>query len=395
MDEAVVETIRQSLKEHLKEDSLAALSRGEGLRFEPAPYSCLNQVCIVSSEDGSQSCIVKLYLNHVKFLGPEEAIETERCRREYDASRHFRSVVPNCCPVIYFCDDSSSLVCMENLTSHRLWGETLQTSCDLHLGAKIADSLVSLHSQSHQTNMAAEEFSKLADSFRALPQQTNFLCHTHFVKPFREEHRKNKDLADAVRAKLDEVVQDEVVTRAKSLAHEWMSVGAGECCIHGDLHALSVMVKEEAGDVKFIDTECARIGPAAFDVALLVCYYVIMYHHHQDLSHREGGGASDNTDHAQLMTDTLDLICITLSRYMEGMSRALATKFDKHQTWRQILLYLGVEIIAWISGPPSVACVESLPDAQLNCLNTALRILHRQSLSLDTKGLSRLIHNQA
>ena len=32
---------------------------------------------------------------------------------------------------------------------------------------------------------------------------------------------------------------------------------------------------------------------------------------------------------------------------MEGMSKALQENFDKHLVWKQILLFMGIEIIAW------------------------------------------------
>lgn len=61
--------------------------------------------------------------------------------------------------------------------------------------------------------------------------------------------------------------------------------------------------------LELIDAESSRIGPQAFDVALLVCNYVLLYHYHQEMCHMVP--APDKTDHSQLMTDTLDLICIT------------------------------------------------------------------------------------
>ncbi|CAL1544672.1 unnamed protein product [Lymnaea stagnalis] len=392
MDGELTAKVKNSIQLNLKDDNLATLAKDESPIIEPIDGGYLNHVCKVKSSSGSESCILKLYLNHVKVLGPEVAIETSRCQREFDASDYFRSLVPNCSPQPYYCDSTNNILCLQDLTSHRVWSEVLLKSCDLHIGAKIADILVTLHSSSHKGKLSEDDFNQLKEKFSPFPQQVAFLCGSHFEKPFLDSHRGNKPRDEAVRAKMDELIQDEVVTKATELVKEWMSVDSGDCCIHGDLHAGSLMFDGAGGDIKVIDAECARIGPPAFDVALLICNYVLLYHYHQELSHDEAGPG--RPDHAQLMADTLDVICITLSRYMEGMSRALKDKFDKHQVWRQILLLLGVEIIAWISGPPSFDCLDDHPKAQLNCLNTALRILHKQSLSLDTKGLSRLIHNQ-
>ncbi|GFS07292.1 methylthioribose kinase [Elysia marginata] len=265
------------------------------------------------------------------------------------------------------------------------------TSCDLHLGGKLVDALVSLHSRSHVTRLGQAEFAKLKEQFSPLPQLLDFQQTYTFVKPFQPNHRDNKPCDEKVRLKVDEVVQDAVVTKAMQLAQGWLLQENATCLIHGDLHSGAVLGNSMGHDVKIIDTECARAGPEAFDVARLVCSYVLLYHYHHQKTGQ--GAGSSRLDHTQLMTDTVDLICITLSRYMEGMSKALQENFDKHLVWKQILLFMGIEIIAWISGPMSLACLESFPEAQIFCLNTALRLLHRQTLSLDARGVSQLIHD--
>ncbi|XP_059149331.1 methylthioribose kinase-like [Physella acuta] len=370
----------------------ASLAQDASLTVEPLTGAQVNHTCRVRSSDGAQSCVVKVFLGNVKCLGPDAPIEASRCQRENDACHYFLSLTPNCCQLPYFCDAANSLVCLQDFPDHRLWGDVLLRSCDLHTGAKIADTLVALHSSSHREKLGVAEFQGLQQKFGPLPQQTAYLCDQHFNRPFLEGHRNNRPRDEDVRLKMDEVIKDDVVIKATELAKEWMAVASGDCCIHGDLHAGSILYKETDGSIKLIDTESSRIGPPAFDLALLICNYVLLYHYHQDMCHVVP--APDKTDHSQLMTDTLDLICITMSRYMEGMSRALQDKWDKHGVWRQILLMLGVEIIAWISGSQSFDSLELQPRAQLNCLNTALRIIHKQSLSLDTKGLSRLINNQ-
>ncbi|KAK7003022.1 methylthioribose kinase [Biomphalaria glabrata] len=392
MNEALATKIKTSVQQNLKDATLSSLTQDGDVQIEPISEGYLNEVCRLKSSDGCQSCIVKVYLNYVKLLGPDVPIESARCQREYEACNYFRSLLPNSTPLPYFCDPVNNIVCLEDLSGYRIWEDVLLESCDLHLGAKIADILVTLHSSSNMDNLSGEEFELLKNKFSPYPQQVAFLCDSHFVKPFLSNHRENKACDEMIRVKMDEIIQDEVVIKATELARECMSVGSGSCCIHGDLHVRSLMLSNVGEDMKMIDLECSRIGPPAFDVALLICNYVMLYHYHQELSHEDVGPGQ--ADHSQLMADTLDIICITLSRYMEGMSRALKDKFDKHLVWRQILLLLGVEIIAWISGPANLNCLQPHPKGQLNCLNTALRILHKQSLSLDTKGLSRLIHNQ-
>ncbi|GFO38237.1 methylthioribose kinase [Plakobranchus ocellatus] len=280
---------------------------------------------------------------------------------------------------------------MRDLPDHTLWHDDLLTSCDLQLGAKVVDALVSLHSSSHVTSLGQAGFSQLKEKFSPLPKLTEFQYNHTFVKPLLSTHRDNKPCDEKVRVKVDELIQDAVVTKAIELANEWLRPENATCLIHGDMYSAAVLANRATQNIKIIDTECARIGPEALDVARLVCNYVLFYHyHHQKTGQGSGPG---KCDHTQLMADTVDLICITLSRYMEGMRKALQENFDKHLVWKQILLFMGIEIIAWISGPMSLACLESFPEAQIFCLNTALRLLHRQTLSLDARGVSQLIHD--
>lgn len=353
--------------------------------------SYLNEVLRVSSADSSQSCIAKVFLPFAKFVGPSVPLEVERCQRQHQASVYIQSLIPDCCEVPLFCDDVNNILCLRDFTAHKLWQEDLMTSCDLHLGGKLVDALVILHSHSHVTRLGQAEFAKLKAQFSPLPQLMEFQHSYTFVKPFQTNHRDNKPCDEKVRLKIDELAQDAGVSKAMQLAQGWLLQENASCLIHGDLHSGAVLASSSRRDIKIIDTECARAGPEAFDIARLVCSYVLLYHYHHQKTGQ--GAGSSRCDHTQLMADTVDLICITLSRYMEGMSKELKENFDRHLVWKQILLFMGLEIIAWISGPMSLACLESFPEAQIFCLNTALRLLHRQTLSLDARGVGQLIHD--
>ncbi|KAH9502960.1 hypothetical protein Btru_072482 [Bulinus truncatus] len=185
---------------------------------------------------------------------PHVPVESTRCQREYDACNQLRSLLPNSTPEPYYCDIENDIVCLEDLVDYRLWGDVLLKSCDLHIGAKIADMLVTLHGSTHKDNMSEGQFEQLRVKFRPQPQHVAFICDSHLVRPFQSSHRDNKTCDESVRAKMDEIIQDDVVTKATGLAKEWTSVESGNCCIHGDLHVKSLMLSNNGEDMKVVES---------------------------------------------------------------------------------------------------------------------------------------------
>uniref|UniRef100_A0A0B6Z2P0 Aminoglycoside phosphotransferase domain-containing protein n=1 Tax=Arion vulgaris TaxID=1028688 RepID=A0A0B6Z2P0_9EUPU len=215
----------------------------------------------------------------------------------------------------------------------------------------------------------------LSKKFCALPKQVNFLCQAQFVKPLVANHRDYKpQCQEAVRLKVDDIINDNVVITAAENCRKWMSPENGNCCIHGDLHLENVLYSIRDKNIMLIDTDCVRVGPESYDIGLLVSNYVLLYHYHQELCHAEV--VWKGPVHTQLMTDMMQLINITLTRYMDGMCHALQDKFESQQVWRQILHFMAVEVIGWIAGPASFDYIDAHPKVMMKCLDTAMSILH-------------------
>ncbi|GFS07288.1 hypothetical protein ElyMa_006566400 [Elysia marginata] len=85
------------------------VSDGAASIVVPIEHSYLNEVLRVTSSDGSQSCVVKVFLPFAKFAGPAVPLEVERCKRQYEASVYIQSLIPDCCEAPLFCDDVNNI----------------------------------------------------------------------------------------------------------------------------------------------------------------------------------------------------------------------------------------------------------------------------------------------
>ena len=83
-----------------------------------------------------------------------------------------------------------------------------------------------------------------------MPQLMELVHSYTFVKPFQPNHRDNKPCDEKVRMKIDEVIQDVVVTKAMQLAEGWLLQENATCLIHGDLHLASVLARSTGQDIK-------------------------------------------------------------------------------------------------------------------------------------------------
>ncbi|RUS73979.1 hypothetical protein EGW08_018247 [Elysia chlorotica] len=241
-----------------RQESASLTGDASSLTVAPLEHGYLNEVLRVTSADGSQSCVVKVFLPYAKFAGPSIPLEPERCRRQHDASEYMRSLVADCCETPLFCDDVNNILCLKDFPEHKIWREDLMTSCNLQLGGKLVDALVRLHSQSHVTRLGQAGFAQLKEKFSLLPKLTEFQHRYTFVLPFQANHRDNKPCDEKVREKIDEVIQDAVVIKAMQLAEEWLLQDNATCLIHGDLHCGAVLGKSSGQDVKASEIQRGR-----------------------------------------------------------------------------------------------------------------------------------------
>lgn len=100
-----------------------------------------------------------------------------------------------------------------------------------------------------------------------------------FTRPFTKNDETNK-CSPEVSEILDSVYGDgTVLSAAKDMLQIFLQ--KKECLIHGDLHTGSIMVK--GTDARIFDIEFAIVGPAAFDLGLLVANFIFSYYRHMSI----------------------------------------------------------------------------------------------------------------
>ena len=120
-----------------------------------------------------------------------------------------------------------------------------------------------------------------------------------FTRPFTEGDETNK-CSPEVKDILHTIYGDEVVMEtAKKMTKLFKE--KKECLLHGDLHTGSVLVKGK--DSRIIDLEFAFVGPAAFDVGMLLANYIFSYYRHMSIPENNDQGRA----FAQKMIETCHL----------------------------------------------------------------------------------------
>ena len=115
-----------------------------------------------------------------------------------------------------------------------------------------------------------------------------------FTRPFNPDDETNRSSSE-VKERLDTVYSDaDVLNTAKKMLDIFLH--KKECLVHGDLHTGSIMVKSE--DARMIDMEFAFVGPASFDLGLLIANYIFSYYRNMSLD--EGNGVRRKVAHRMI-----------------------------------------------------------------------------------------------
>ena len=116
-----------------------------------------------------------------------------------------------------------------------------------------------------------------------------------FQRPFNKDDETNH-CSDSVKERLDSMYGDQqVLQTADKMLRIFLE--KKECLVHGDLHTGSILVS--GSDARMFDMEFAFIGPAAFDIGLLIANYIFSYHRHMSIPENNEEGRK----FAYLMTE--------------------------------------------------------------------------------------------
>ncbi|KAJ8041015.1 Methylthioribose kinase [Holothuria leucospilota] len=347
-------------------ESLAFLKDDE-LSFEEVGDGNLNDVIRVARKrNPSKSVILKYAPPHIKILGPKYPLGTGRNYLEYRALSAFHNFCPGSVPRPFYCNKTENYAIIEDLKGYRdLRKELIDGVFDVQAALRIADYTLKLHKHSHKCHLPSEEFSKMIEDFRNT-EMVDITDQFIFKRPWLQDDPTNKYSLDVQEHLYLVYGNEELLQNVKELQEKFLY--QTECLLHGDLHTGSIMTS--GGQAKIIDPEFAYVGPAAFDIGMLLANYVFSFYGH---CYHPKEGALDF--HKTVKTATLN----TIKHYFDGMSSWM--KEDQFTALvKETTGFAGCELLRRIIGTTRVPELEGRPRAEVTCMRLGLDLIikHKQ-----------------
>ncbi|MBN3561088.1 S-methyl-5-thioribose kinase [Aliamphritea spongicola] len=343
-------------------------------------------------DDGNNSLIVKQALPYIRVIGEAWPLSQDRIRIEAKALKQSEAFSPGSVPEVYHYDAASCAIIMADIGHYQNMREALIGRRPLpgvaeELGVLLARNL--FYSSDFYLSSSAKK--TMVQEF-INPDLCQISEEVYFWDPFCDHERNNVNPPLATRAAQwwqdDELKQ--AVARLKMKFQNQSQV-----LLHGDLHTGSVFVDPSAENkVKVIDPEFAFVGPAGFDLGVLVANYLL------NLAGQARAAGDPAERHAYQQALLTDLN--TLWQSLTENFRSLAADHTQDpclqgeaivDAWLAELLtdslgFAGVEMTRRTLGVAHVADVEQIEDevaraeAQTMCLDIAdLLIKHASQFS--------------
>ncbi|XP_013405105.1 uncharacterized protein LOC106169969 isoform X2 [Lingula anatina] len=360
------EKIQHILRKCAPLPGLECLDGSEDIELEEIGDGNINDVFRVTSvKERSQSLVVKHGPAYIKCLGPEFPLSIVRLKVEYNALAAFQRICPGYSPCPYYFDVETNAVLMEDLRDHSIMRkELISGNINMETVKKIAYFLACVHRDTHVSKLSEAEFEKLQQDF----QNEDMVSLTRqyiFTRPFDKTDPTNR-CSEAVQKKLHLIYEDpgllDSVWKMRNLFLE-----KKECLVHGDLHTGSVLVSNNSA--KVFDNEFAYVGPAAFDLGLLIANYIFSYYRHMS--------TQENHDtHRKFSQKLIEACYLTVNTYLSVMT---CTVGQRHEYLNNLLTetagFAGCEIIRRIIGTAHVEDLEGIPYAEEDALEAGVRLL--------------------
>ncbi|XP_052760164.1 methylthioribose kinase-like isoform X1 [Mya arenaria] len=311
------------------------------------------------------SIIVKHSLPYVKCLGPDFPCTEERTRIEFCTLEKFHSLSPGSVPRPYIYDQTLHSLFMEDLYGYRVMREELIAGCcPANIVESVAQHLAQVHTQTHVANIGPDNMALLVKQFenREMVQLTeNYV----FTFPFKPDGLHNS-CSDQVAAKLHTIYEDQQVldTAARMLK---LFLEKKECLLHGDLHTGSILVNDT--DSRMFDVEFVHVGPAAFDVGMLLANFIFVYYRHMSIE-------ENNDEHRAFAYQMVDVCKLLVSTYMSHMTACVENREEYEANLvSEMAGFAGCEIVRRLVGAAHNADLEGMPGAESDCFSAGVRLL--------------------
>ncbi|XP_052262881.1 methylthioribose kinase-like isoform X1 [Dreissena polymorpha] len=345
-------------------------NEADEVRCEEIGDGNLNDVAQLYTHDDEgnlvRSVIVKHSLPYIKCLGPGFPCSEARTAVEYQALVKFHTLSPGSVPTPYLYDQGIHSMFMEDLRGYKVMRtELMEGAVKMPWMSNVAIHLADIHKQTHLAVIGQEALTTLAKQF----ENTDMVTLTKqyvFTFPFLREGTNNR-CSQEIAEHLDRIYADEQVT---STANRMLKLflEKKECLLHGDLHTGSIMV--DAEHARMFDVEFAFVGPASFDVGMLLANIIFEYYRHMSIE-------TNNDEHRQFAYLMIDAGKELVSVYLEHMTAF--TGLDRatyiENLVSEVAGFAGCEIIRRLVGAAHVADLEGMPAAQVDCLGAGVRLL--------------------
>ncbi|XP_045213350.2 methylthioribose kinase-like [Mercenaria mercenaria] len=336
----------------------------------------LNVVLRVYTHDG-HSIIVKHSVPYIKCLGEGYPLGVERIDAEYKALVKFHQLSPGCVPQPYAFNKQHNAVFMEDLEGYQILRESLMNGqFDMKVAENLGHSLAIVHRETHIGKIGEEAIEKLYQHLDN-SAMVNLTAEYVFTRPFSRADETNK-CSPEVSKQLKLVYGDEQVLSTASEMRQ-IFTEKRECLIHGDLHAGSVMVK--GTDTRMFDIEFCTVGPAAFDLGVVVANFIFNYHRHMSIE-------EDNDSHRVFAHKMVDACKLFVNTYLEHMTERSGDREDYvNNLLSETAGFAGCEIIRRSIGAAHYPYLEGLPLAEVDCLGAGIRLLQARHRIQDVDRL--------
>ncbi|XP_071808727.1 methylthioribose kinase-like isoform X1 [Asterias amurensis] len=322
------------------------------------------------------SVIVKHAPPFVKFLGREQRLGAERVNVEFLAMRRYHQVVPGSVPEMYFYDEDTKCVVMEDLRSYEMMSTQLSRG-HLHmaLAKELALLIARLHRATHIKTLSTEDFQEMVSTFRNTEMVTlnSDLTFTGVIDPNEPTNHCSAELTDLARSVRDD---QEVLESVRTLNDIFTE--QKECLTHGDLHLGSVMV--DGCTPKVIDAEFASVGPAGADIGIILANYLFYYA--ANLLYPEKNYPTFCHQIREAIITTVEVYFLEARDYLskDALSRLVS----------QTAGFTGCHIIKWMIGIAQ-SDLQGKPKAEKMCLKLGVLLTKGYCNITTTKDLLHII----
>lgn len=343
-------------------------------------------------DDGAQSLIVKQALPYIRVIGEAWPLSQDRIRIEAKALKQSEESCPGSAPEVYHYDAASCAIIMADIGQYQSLRQALIERQSLpgvaeELGAYVAKSLF----YSSDFYLSSKAKKSIVQDF-INPDLCQISEEVYFWDPFCDHERNNINTPLVARA--SEWWQDAELKQAVARL-KMKFQNQAQALLHGDLHTGSVFVDPSAEHkVKVIDPEFAFVGPAGFDLGVLIANYLLNLAGQS----RAAGEPEERHAYQQVLLSDVNSLWQSLTESFRRLAAEhtqdpCLQSSDIVDAWLSELLtdslgFAGVEMTRRTLGVAHVADVEQIEDeaaraeAQTMCLDMAdLLIKHAGQFS--------------